>query len=142
MDMNETKPVICIVDDDKSVRRALARLVESMDMRAESFESPEELLETGPSDEVGCFLFDVQLPGMDGFELHERVLAGGLRRPVIFLTAHPDGRKRDRARAAGATAYLEKPFDEEALLNAIRLALSSTVDSASDPPVPSDRLPT
>ena len=123
MDTNQTKPVICIVDDDASVRRALARLVESMGMRAESFESPEALLNTGPSADVGCFLLDVQLPGMDGFELHERVLAGGLRRPVIFLTAHPDERKRARARAAGATAFLEKPFDEEALLGAIQLAL-------------------
>ena len=135
MDMNETKPVICIVDDDKSVRRALERLVESMGMRAESFESPEDLLNTSPSDDVGCFLFDIQLPGMDGFELHEQVLASGLSRPVIFLTAHPDEKKRARARAAGATAYLEKPFDEEALLSAIRLALSP-------PPVPSDRLQT
>ena len=131
--MHETQPVICIVDDDKSVRRALARLVESMGMRAESFESPEALLNTGPSDDVGCFLFDVRLPGMDGFELHERVLAGGLRRPVIFLTAHPDEKKRARARAAGATAYLEKPFDEKALLGAIRLALYPTVGGASDP---------
>ena len=131
--MKETQPVICIVDDDKSVRRALARLVESMGMRAESFESPQALLNTGPSDHVGCFLLDVQLPGMDGFELHERVLAGGLRRPVIFLTAHPDEKKRARARAAGATAYLEKPFDEEALLEAIRLALDPAVGGASDP---------
>jgi len=134
MDMHKTEPIICIVDDDESVRRALARLVESMGMRAESFESPEELLNTGPSGDVGCFLFDVQLPGMDGFELHERVRASGLRRPVIFLTAHPDGRKRARARAADATAFLEKPFDEEALLSAIRLALSTTVPS--DQPLP------
>jgi FixJ family two-component response regulator len=126
MDMNETQPVICIVDDDESVRRALARLVGSMGMRAKSFGSPEELLRAGPANDVGCFLFDVQLPGMDGFELHDRVLAGGLSRPVIFLTAHPDEKKRARAQAAGATAYLEKPFDEEALLRAIRLALRPT----------------
>ena len=131
--MNETEPVICIVDDDRSVRRALARLVESSGMRAESFGSPEELLDKGPSDDVGCFLLDVQLPGMDGFELHKRVRAGGFRRPVIFLTAHPDERKRARARAAGATAYLQKPFDEEVLLEAIRMALDPTVGGASHP---------
>jgi FixJ family two-component response regulator len=124
MGMVETEPVICIVDDDESVRRALTRLVISSGMRAESFGSPADLLDKGLSDDVGCFLLDIQLPGMDGFELHERIVARGSSRPVIFLTAHPDEKKRERARAAGATAYLEKPFDEEALLEAIRLALA------------------
>jgi FixJ family two-component response regulator len=115
--------MICIVDDDESILRALSRLVESMGMQAQAFTSPEELLRRGPSPQVDCFLLDIQLPGMDGFELHDRILAGGLRRPVIFLTAHPDEKKRASARAAGATAYLEKPFDETALLGAIRVAL-------------------
>ena len=135
----ETESVICIVDDDPSVRRALARLVESLGMRAESYGSPEELLNQGPSDEVGCFLFDIQLPGMDGFELRERIVAEGSGRPVIFLTAHPDETKRARARAAGATAYLEKPFDEAVLLQAIRLALHPASGGASDDdPRPAD----
>jgi len=123
MGMVETEPVICIVDDDESVRRALTRLVRSSGMRAESFGSPADLLDQGLSDDVGCLLLDIQLPGMDGFELHGRIAAGGSRLPVIFLTAHPDEKKRERARAAGAIAYLEKPFDEEALLEAIQLAL-------------------
>jgi len=123
MGMNDTAPVICIVDDDASVRRALTRLVESLGMRARSFGSPEELLNTGPSDEVDCFLLDVQLPGMDGFQLHERVVASGVRRPVIFLTAHPDEYKRAHAQAAGAAAYLEKPFNADVLLKAIQEAL-------------------
>jgi FixJ family two-component response regulator len=121
----EIEPVICIVEDDHSVRRALARLVKSMGMRAESFESPADLLDRGPSPDVSCFLLDIQLPGMDGFELHERVVAGGLKRPVIFLTAHPNENRRDRARQAGAAACLEKPFDEEVLFEAIRTALES-----------------
>ena len=134
MDPYEVEPVICIVDDDESVRRALARLVRSMGMRAESFGSPGELLRAFPSKDVGCFLLDVQLPGMDGFELHERVVAGGLRRPVIFLTAHPDEKKRARARAVGATAYLEKPFDEKTLLQAIHLALAAGTGDPEPPP--------
>jgi FixJ family two-component response regulator len=123
MEANQKQPVICIVDDDDAVRRALARLVESMGMRAEPFDSPAGLLHDGPSEDVDCFLLDVQLPGMDGFELHDRVVDTGLRRPVIFLTAHPDERKRTRAREAGAVAYLEKPFDEQALSRAIQTAL-------------------
>jgi FixJ family two-component response regulator len=58
--------------------------------------------------------------------LHERVVAGGFERPVIFLTAHPDERRRDRARRAGAAAFLEKPFDEQVLLQALRAALESS----------------
>ena len=125
MSQRDTEPVICIVDDDESVRRALTRLVQSMGMRAEAYESPVELLEHGPSPDVGCFLLDIQLPGMDGFELHERVVADGFEQPVIFLTAHPDDKRRDRAREAGATAFLHKPCDEEVLLEAIRLALET-----------------
>jgi FixJ family two-component response regulator len=133
MNPRETEPVICIVDDDESVRRALARLVESMGMRAESFGSPEELLAQGPSQDVGCFLFDIQLPGMDGFALRERIVAGGSSQPVIFLTAHPDETKRTRAESAGATAYLEKPIDERALLRAIHAALRPPPGAARNP---------
>ena len=129
---NDTAPMICIVDDDASVRRALTRLVESLGMRAESFESPRELLDIGPSADVDCFLLDVQLPGMDGFQLHERVIASGVRRPVIFLTAHPDETKRARAQAVGAAAYLEKPFNEDDLLEAIHDALDPAVGGPSD----------
>lgn len=130
-----TDVVIRIVDDDDSVRRALTRLVESMGMHAESFASPEQLLSREPDERVRCLLLDVQLPGMDGFELHRRIVEEGQAAPVIFITAHPHEAARARARQADAVAFLEKPFDEETLLAALESALerSITADRPSAP---------
>jgi len=116
------EPVVCIVDDDESVRRALTRLVASLGMEVESFASPLEFLERALDRRVACLLLDVHLPGMDGFELHHRSVEAGLDPPVIFITGHPDRRARERARAADAVAYLEKPFDDQALLDALERA--------------------
>lgn len=120
----KTDVVIRIVDDDDAIRRALTRLVESMGMRAESFASPAQLLGREPDERVGALLVDVQLPGMDGFELHRRMVENGQTTPVIFITAQPHQAARDRARRANAVAFLEKPFDDESLLAALRSALA------------------
>jgi FixJ family two-component response regulator len=119
----DNAPVIYIVDDDDSVRKALRRLIESMGMRAEAFATPQELLGSDLEHEPGCLLLDVQLPGMNGFELHRRMVEAGYSPPVIFITAHPDAGSRDRARRADAVAYLEKPFDDSSLLGALETAL-------------------
>jgi len=116
--------VIYIVDDDDSVRRALSRLVRSVGLRAETFASPDELLRHGHRGEPGCLLLDVRLPGMSGFELHRRLLDKGPLPPAIFITAHPGERNRATARTADAVAFLEKPFDDQLLLDAIDSALS------------------
>jgi FixJ family two-component response regulator len=125
-------PVIYIVDDDASVRRALQRLVGSLGMRTETFASPEELLEHGLEGVQVCLLLDVHLPGMNGFELHERIVEAGREDPVIFISAHPDDRARSRAECAGAVAYLEKPVDDRALL----AALENALDRVADDPAP------
>jgi FixJ family two-component response regulator len=137
-------PLIVIVDDDESVRRALGRLVEALGMRVESHASPRALLERGHAREPSCLLLDVQLPGMSGFELHERLRARGLQAPVIFVTGHPDEEARTRARAAGAMALLEKPVDDRDLIAALDRALlwelarrsGSERDGASHPGSP------
>jgi len=126
-------PVVCIVDDDESVRKALSRLVESMGMRAEAFASPADFLERAIEEQIACLLLDIQLPGMDGFELRDRTVEAGLDSPVIFITAHPDDRTRARAKKAEAVAYLEKPFSDEALLNAIETALDRLINGQSRP---------
>jgi FixJ family two-component response regulator len=117
------RPLIRIVDDDASVRRALTRLLASMGLRAEAYAGPTELLESEAATDVACLLLDVQLPGMTGFELHEQLCSTGPRLPVIFITAHPDSGARERAERAGAIAFLEKPFDDEQLLASIRSAI-------------------
>lgn len=126
-------PVVCIVDDDESVRKALSRLVESMGMRAESFASPADFLDRAVEEQIACLLLDIQLPGMDGFELRDRTVEAGLDSPVIFITAHPDDRTRTRAKKAEAVAYLEKPFTDEALLDAIETALDRLIDGRGRP---------
>jgi FixJ family two-component response regulator len=121
------EPLICIVDDDPGIRRALGRLVESVGLRVETFASPEEFLDTGPAGEVGCLLLDVQLPGMDGFELHDRMIGSGTSVPVIFITAHPSASSRAKARRQDAVAFLEKPFDDQTLFDALEIALDRIV---------------
>jgi FixJ family two-component response regulator len=121
--LTDATPLVYVVDDDEAVRKALRRLIESMGLRAEVFATPAELLSRDLSDEPDCLLLDVQLPGMNGFELHERVLGAGHAAPVIFITAHPDSGSRARAEMADAVAYLEKPFDDASLLRALEQAL-------------------
>lgn len=132
----KTTPVqagICIVDDDPAIRRALSRLIESVGLRAESFASPADFLSSGPAGEIGCLILDVQLPGMDGFELHDRILEAGIGAPVIFITAHPDANCRTRARREDTVAFLEKPFDDRALFDALESALDRVIGGAPDP---------
>lgn len=121
------EPVICIVDDDPAIRRALGRLIESVGLQVEQFASPADFLDPGPEGEVGCLVLDVQLPGMNGFELHDRILEGGKGVPVIFITAHPDGRARAEARREDVVAFLEKPFEDRALFDALESALDRIV---------------
>jgi len=115
--------IVHIIDDDEPIRRALARLVRSLGMEARTFRSPQEFLDRENPGEVRCMLLDVQLPGMSGLDLCERMISAGRGVPVIFITAQPSETDRSRARLLDAVAYLEKPFDEECLLSAIKTAL-------------------
>jgi FixJ family two-component response regulator len=116
---------VCIVDDDRSLLRALHRLISAAGFSALPFPSAEAFLawEHQHSASCGCLVLDVHLGGLDGFELHERLLKAGTVIPVIFITAHDDSFTRERARAAGAVGYLRKPFDDSLLIDAIRRAM-------------------
>jgi len=111
--------LVSIVDDDLSVRRALRRLVESAGYTVETFASAREFLDSAPSHQTACLVLDVHLGGMSGFELRERLSARGVALPIIFITAYDDTSTRERARQPGVIAYLRKPFDGGALLDAI-----------------------
>jgi FixJ family two-component response regulator len=116
--------VIGIVDDDRSVREALASLVRSLGYGAMTFEGAEDLLKSKRRRRVSCLIADVQMPGMTGLELHNRLVTSGEPIPTILITAFPDERARERALADGAVGYLSKPFDENDLLACIRAALT------------------
>ena len=115
-----------VVDDDDAVRRALAMLFRSAGIPAETHPSGLAFLEALPSlteAAVGCVLTDVRMPGVDGLELLRRLQDHGLPWPVVVMTAHGDVSTAVRAMRAGAVDFIEKPFDDEALLAAIEAAL-------------------
>ena len=118
------RPIIFIVDDDPSVRRALRRLVRSWGWDAETFASADDFLSAWSPTLRGCLILDVRLPGMSGVELQQRLATEGARLPIIFITAHGDRQAEARGRQAGAIAFLYKPFDEAALKEALRTALA------------------
>jgi FixJ family two-component response regulator len=121
--MPHTMPRVSIVDDDLSVCRALRRLVQSAGYPVETFASAREFLDSSPSGRTACLVLDIHLDGMSGFELSEQLAENGTAIPIIFITAHDDAPTRERIRRAGVAAYLLKPFDEQALLDAIRSAV-------------------
>jgi FixJ family two-component response regulator len=112
---------VYIVDDDESVRKALKRLLRSAGYQAQTFESAEDFLESTSGAGEGCLVLDIRLPGMTGIDLQEKLASSGGRYFIILMTAHENPDWRERAKKAGALAYLKKPFSEEALLDAIRL---------------------
>jgi FixJ family two-component response regulator len=120
--MADTQPVISIVDDDLSVRRALSRLVRLAGYAVESFASAGEFLASAPRGRSACLVLDIQLDGegMSGFDLQERLVADGVAIPTIFITAHGDARTRERVKQSGVAGFLSKPFGDQALLDLLR----------------------
>ena len=119
-------PLISVVDDDRSVRESLARLIRSVGFSVRVFESAEEFLSSGRDGHTDCVLLDIRMPGMSGLELQRELSASDRDLSVIFITAHgSDDEVRGRALEAGAVDYLLKPLREEEVLKAIDAALSS-----------------
>ncbi len=110
--------VIAIVDDDASVRRSLERLVRSAGYTVETFASAREFLDWLSRGQAACLVVDVHMNGMSGFDLQERLAV-----PIIFITAHDDAVTRHRIEKSGAAGHLWKPFDGEAVLDAIGRAV-------------------
>jgi FixJ family two-component response regulator len=121
----QNTPVISIVDDDEAVRLALRSLVRSLGYATNVFASAEEFLESSRLNETACLISDVQMPGMNGFELQSRLKRLECSAPVIFVTAFPDERNRALALEAGAIGFLEKPFDGRAMVQLIQAALQA-----------------
>jgi len=112
---------VYVVDDDEFIRKALKRLLGSVGYHALTFGSAEALLELPLTQGEGCLVLDIRLPGMTGFELQEELSLRGTKYPVLFMTAHDNPQWRERAREAGAVAFLKKPFLEQNLFEAIGL---------------------
>jgi FixJ family two-component response regulator len=117
------KPLISIVDDDESLRKATKGLMRALGFLAETFASAEEFLKFDRLRSTDCLIADVQMPGMSGLELHRRLVATGESIPTILITAYPDDSMRARALEAGVICYLAKPFSKDRLLVCINSAL-------------------
>lgn len=117
--------LISIVDDDLSVRRALGRLVQSEGYLVETHASAHDFLSSMPSARIGCLVLDIHLDGMNGFELQERLASDHISIPIVFITAHDDLATRKRIGESGAAGFLVKPFDPQALLDAIHRVAGS-----------------
>ena len=123
--MQNPKAIVYIVDDDDSVRRAIRRLIRSAGMEAETFASGDDFLTSEYRDQNACMVADDRMPGMSGLELQRKLIERGLKLPVIFITGYDSAVTRNQARKLGAFGYFRKPVDDQALLDAIRWALSS-----------------
>ncbi len=115
--------VVHVVEDDQPMRDSLVELLEEAGYRARAYASGEELLARGTAAEPGCVVSDLRMPGIDGLTLLRRLRAGGCGLPLILITGHGDVAMAVSAMKAGAIDFLEKPFEPDALLGAIAMAL-------------------
>ena len=124
---------VVLVDDDKSVRVALARLFRSAEMEMTAFESAEDFLVSGLLDSAACLIVDVRMPRMRGLELQQICNKKRAALPIIMISAFDDDDAENRALSAGALAFLRKPFDAASLLCLVREAMGrdqNSLDSA------------
>jgi len=121
--MSMPEAVIFVIDDDASVRRLIVHLLTQAGYRVETFATADEFLEAGVSTPIACLILDVQLPGLNGLELQQRLIEHGRLLPIIFITGYGDIPTSVQAMKAGAVDFLAKPFSEEALLSAVGTAL-------------------
>jgi FixJ family two-component response regulator len=117
------EPIVFVVDDDSSIREAVASLLGAVALRAEFFASAQEFLRRPPADNPACLVLDVRMPGLSGLDLQRELALKGEPIPIIFITAHGDIPMAVGAMKAGAAEFLSKPFRDQDLLDAIRRAL-------------------
>jgi FixJ family two-component response regulator len=115
---------VSIVDDDRSVRTATQTLIRSMGFKAAAFESAEDFLNSPEVETTDCLIADIQMPGMSGVDLQDALVARNSKLPIIFITAFPDDRIRERVLAAGAVCMLTKPCDGGKIEKYLEEALS------------------
>ncbi|MGD8589820.1 MAG: response regulator FixJ [Chromatiales bacterium] len=117
------KPTVFVVDDDQAMRNSLKWLIESVAMQVETFDSADAFIRSYYPGRSGCLLLDVRMPGMSGLELQEYLVQQRISIPVIIITGHGDVPMAIRAMKSGAVDFIEKPFNDELLLESIRHAL-------------------
>jgi FixJ family two-component response regulator len=130
--MKEREPRVFVVDDDESVRTGLANLLESDGYTTETFASAAEYLGCSPHLGPACLVLDVRLPGLDGLALQQQLAERGRKEKIVFITGYGDIPMGVQAIKRGAVDFLPKPFDDEALLNAVAQALARSVENCRE----------
>lgn len=126
-------PVVSIIDDDRSVRKATDRLVRSLGFIAYTFASADEFLKSPHVSHTSCLIVDVRMPNMTGLQLQSVLLGKGLKTPMIFITAFPEESDRATALEAGAVDFLSKPFDGKTMIKSLAAALKGHGDETIEP---------
>jgi FixJ family two-component response regulator len=121
--MSHATPIVFVVDDDISVRESLELLIRCAGWQPETFASAQAFLSRAPATTPSCLVLDIELPGLNGLELQERIAVDRSEMPIIFITGHADVPGAIRAMKGGAAEFLTKPFADEALLQALERAL-------------------
>jgi FixJ family two-component response regulator len=127
MSIDNSTPLVYLVDDEFAIRDSLALLIESTGQTVRSFESAEAFLNNYNPDQPGCLLLDVRMPLMSGHELQSELLKRGINIPIIFISGHADIADSAKAFRSGAVDFLEKPFDNEVLLERINEAIKKDI---------------
>ena len=132
MTVRPPAPTVFVVDDDASVRKAVQRLLRTAGYRVVSCASADEFLSQPAIPRPSCLLLDVRMPDVSGLDLQETLRTAPRRTPVILMSGHADVATAARARAAGAVAFLSKPFDDVSLLAAVRRGLQQDGAASDD----------
>jgi FixJ family two-component response regulator len=120
------RPLVVIVDDDQSLRNATRDLLKAAGFSTATFANAESFLGSAARAAAACLVADMRMPGMTGLELYQALVASGARIPTVIITAHPEELTQSRARDAGITCYLSKPFVPDDLLECVRKALAKS----------------
>lgn len=120
---NNNEPIVLVVDDDPSVRRALVNLFESVGLRVAAFGSAPEVLQSKPPEVPSCLVLDIRLPGLSGLDLQADLAKANIHTPIIFITGHGDIPMTVRAMKSGAVDFLTKPVRDQDMLDAVQAAI-------------------
>jgi two-component system response regulator FixJ len=126
----QPEPIIYVIDDDEAVRQSLEFLLKTAGMKVRTFDSAQGFLDVLPEIGAGCVVTDVRMPGITGIDLLRRLKEMGIEIPVIVITGHGDIALAVEAMKIGAIDFLEKPFDDDTLLDAVRASLTRNADTA------------
>jgi FixJ family two-component response regulator len=126
------EPTVYVIDDDEAVRRFLRGLIASVDLRVQTYASAQEFLNAYQHESPGCLVLDIRMPGMSGLELQQELNARGIDLPIIVLTGHGSVQVAVHAMKAGAIDFIEKPFNNELLLDRVQKAVAKSVNTYED----------